>query len=99
MSMIVRTLYCYPMVMNMGGGLLFDAREADHERCPGGHTIPGVLGGWTCPCPCHRVLISATPPETSQEICPACQRPVGKSDFGAPCTPVDCDYRAGQADA
>lgn len=54
MSMIVRTLQCYPMVFNMGGGLVFDARDADHERCPGGHTIKGVLGGWWCPCPCHR---------------------------------------------
>jgi hypothetical protein len=29
-----------------------------------------------------------------REICPECLRPVGHSDFGAPCTPVDCDYRA-----
>jgi hypothetical protein len=36
---------------------------------------------------------------SASEVCPACQRPVGHSDFGAPCTPVDCDYRAGQADA
>jgi hypothetical protein len=33
-----------------------------------------------------------------QEICPECQRPVGHSDFGAPCTPVDCDYRAALID-
>jgi hypothetical protein len=34
-------------------GLEFDD-VADHDRCPGGQTTPGVMGGWVCSCPCHR---------------------------------------------
>lgn len=28
----------------------------DHERCPGGQHMPGVLGGWHCTCSCHRAV-------------------------------------------
>jgi hypothetical protein len=27
-------------------------REIPHCYGTGGHTIPGVMGGWTCPCEC-----------------------------------------------
>ncbi len=35
--------------------------DADHERCSGGRTTPGVLGGWTCSCECHRDSAPAAP--------------------------------------
>ena len=38
------------------------------------------------------------PPSPTSEVCPSCLRPVGESDFGAPCTPVDCWYRAALID-
>src|SRR5438046_2731118 len=28
--------------------------EPTHDRCPGGEHMPGVIGGWDCPCECHR---------------------------------------------
>ena len=28
--------------------------EPDHDKCPGGEHIPGILGGWDCICPCHK---------------------------------------------
>lgn len=41
--------------------------SGDHGRCSGGHTTPGVLGGWTCSCPCHRhpaIVVSRPPKDT-----------------------------------
>ncbi len=29
--------------------------DPEHDRCPGGFTREGVLGGWICSCDCHRV--------------------------------------------
>lgn len=46
-----------------------DTGEPQHTGCSGGHTTPGLLGGWSCPCDCHR----ATPvpqrpqPATNEE--------------------------------
>jgi hypothetical protein len=48
MAASVKTMECYPEVYP---GLF--AEGARHDDCPGGHVIPGVLGGWRCPCPCH----------------------------------------------
>lgn len=28
--------------------------EPDHDNCSGGHTRPGILGGWVCSCLCHQ---------------------------------------------
>lgn len=28
--------------------------EPTHVGCPGGSNTPGLIGGWTCPCECHR---------------------------------------------
>jgi hypothetical protein len=30
--------------------------EPTHEGCPGGSNTPGLIGGWTCPCDCHRQM-------------------------------------------
>lgn len=56
MSTVVHTMECYPQRARFFGlvfGALVESMEPDHEACPGGHHIPGVLGGWHCPCPCH----------------------------------------------
>lgn len=60
MSVAVRTPECFPMVDP--AILLFGAslQMPNHERCPGGHHIPGVLGGWHCPCPCHQFSAAPT---------------------------------------
>ena len=53
------TQECFPREIDFGclgldgQPMIFPAPEPAHERCSGGHTMPGVLGGWTCPCPCH----------------------------------------------
>lgn len=54
MATIRETQQCFPKDI-MLGAILIPAAEPDHERCSGGHTIPGVMGGWVCPCECHRV--------------------------------------------
>lgn len=36
--------------------------EPDHGACSGGHTRPGVLGGWVCSCACHRSQQKASSP-------------------------------------
>lgn len=41
--------------------------DADHEACPGGHTIPGVMGGWTCSCPCHREAPVSPRPDQEEQ--------------------------------
>lgn len=28
--------------------------EPTHTGCPGGSNTPGLIGGWSCPCECHR---------------------------------------------
>lgn len=53
MSAVVESAQCFPKALTIGT-FTFPAPEACHERCPGGHTIPGVMGGWVCPCECHR---------------------------------------------
>lgn len=36
--------------------------EPTHVGCPGGWHLPGLLGGWTCPCDCHlRPTVKAAP--------------------------------------
>lgn len=35
-----------------------------HDACSGGETRPGLIGGWTCSCPCHSSV--GTPAEPSQ---------------------------------
>ena len=60
------------------GGFIAEPR---HEACQGKFTQPGVLGGWMCPCPCHRAsevnptagpVLVTYPPESS-----ACANPPG----------------------
>lgn len=55
--MAVATLspQCYEGHLHFGGVDL-GFKSADHDACPGGHTTPGVLGGWVCSCPCHREI-------------------------------------------
>jgi hypothetical protein len=45
---------CVPAGQAIGGlpGIL--TSEPTHVQCSGGETIPGLIGGWTCPCECHR---------------------------------------------
>lgn len=33
--------------------------EPTHTGCPGGSSTPGLIGGWTCPCECHKRKASA----------------------------------------
>jgi len=53
------TQQCYPREIDFGvldldgKPMVFPAPEPDHEHCPKGQHLPGVLGGWHCPCPCH----------------------------------------------
>lgn len=67
MSATVRTPECFPELCPSRlflGGFVAEARHAD---CPGGHHVPGVIGGWHCPCPCHRSSSnSALPPSAVQ---------------------------------
>jgi hypothetical protein len=66
-STTVRTPQCYPEIAAADLARLLGTplrphelravrASAEHEKCPGGHHTPGVLGGWhcPCPCPCHR---------------------------------------------
>lgn len=53
MATRVETQQCYPKPIMLGDMMLGPAPEPAHERCPGGLTRKGVLGGWVCPCPCH----------------------------------------------
>ena len=53
MAMIYETDECFPKPISFGA-LTIPAPEARHEACPGKQTRPGILGGWVCPCPCHR---------------------------------------------
>lgn len=58
-SAVIRTPECYPTRQSytlkcLLGVLDEPDPQPDHEHCPGGHHMPGVLGGWHCPCPCHR---------------------------------------------
>lgn len=39
--------------------------EPNHAACPGGQHIPGVIGGWTCSCDCHRARLERLPTEPS----------------------------------
>jgi hypothetical protein len=34
-------------------GIPCDPTPPQHDRCPGSHTTPGLLGGWHCSCSCH----------------------------------------------
>lgn len=55
MSAVVKTPACFPendRYLNSWGWA--DEPVANHEACSGGFNMPGVLGGWTCPCECHR---------------------------------------------
>ncbi len=52
MAAHIETQECYPRPI-VFDDLIFPAPEPAHERCSGGHTTPGLLGGWVCPCPCH----------------------------------------------
>jgi len=54
MATVIETAQCYPKPPPKWFGEDLPAPPADHERCPGGQTIKGVMGGWVCPCPCHR---------------------------------------------
>lgn len=46
-------LHCQEDAIDFGDGIPALVMRAEHEHCPGGHTMPGVLGGWQCSCPCH----------------------------------------------
>lgn len=54
MATRVETQQCFPKPYLMGNTAIIPSPEPDHEHCPGGWTVEGVLGGWKCPCPCHR---------------------------------------------
>ncbi len=53
MAAIIETIECYPKPIE-NFGITLPAPEVDHDNCPKGQTTPGVMGGWICPCPCHR---------------------------------------------
>lgn len=57
MATIRETQQCFPRPVMLGDMVLGPAPEPAHERCSGGHTIPGVMGGWVCPCECHRARL------------------------------------------
>lgn len=38
----------------------------DHDACPGGESRPGLIGGWSCSCECHRAK-QAAPSETGRD--------------------------------
>lgn len=52
MVAMIRTRECFPTELTIGDQVLA-APPVDHDGCPGGHTFPGLLGGWRCSCPCH----------------------------------------------
>ncbi len=52
MALIIETMECFPKDIVMFGFNL-PAPEPDHDKCLGGQTTPGILGGWLCPCLCH----------------------------------------------
>lgn len=67
MTAIVRTPECFPendrFLRSFGNFIGLSAEpipapEAHHDACSGGFTMPGVLGGWVCPCECHREATS-----------------------------------------
>jgi hypothetical protein len=46
---------CEPAGLDMGVmGFGFKTPEPTHTDCPGGQHTPGLIGGWDCPCECHR---------------------------------------------
>lgn len=79
MSAVVQTLECYPTEVRWGL-LVMPAPEPAHERCSGGQTRPGVLGGWVCPCPCHRATSNGSSPACGQPD--AAYEPNGSRDPG-----------------
>lgn len=40
--------------VDMSAGVAILTAEPDHDHCPGGFHLPGLIGGWHCPCPCHQ---------------------------------------------
>lgn len=62
MAAVIETPECFPRDVCLGSLLVATAGAPDHGRCPGGQTVPGVLGGWVCPCPCHRTERDSEPP-------------------------------------
>ena len=52
MSALRETHQCFPREVQLGD-IVLPAGEPDHEHCPVGQHMPGVMGGWHCPCPCH----------------------------------------------
>lgn len=51
MSLAVMSMECHEGPITVLGIEMFD--RPDHASCSGGHTTPGVMGGWRCICPCH----------------------------------------------
>ena len=54
MSFSVRTFECFPTVLELPGLPPAQAPRPQHHKCPVGFSQPGLIGGWHCPCPCHR---------------------------------------------
>lgn len=54
MTTVRYTAECYPDHLADQLGLHGPVAQADHANCQGRFTTQGVLGGWVCPCPCHR---------------------------------------------
>jgi hypothetical protein len=53
---------CEPAGQPLGAfGFGFTTPDPTHDLCPGGEHMPGVIGGWDCPCDCHR---AASPERT-----------------------------------
>ena len=55
MVTMIRTQECFPKDVMFGDLKLMDAPQPKHSACPKGHTIPGLIGGWMCPCECHQI--------------------------------------------
>jgi hypothetical protein len=65
-----RTEECYPQDASALFGLFeiygpVQPVEAQHDRCKGGESYPGVIDGWFCPCPCHN---KTTDPELKDAV-------------------------------
>lgn len=54
MSAYVLGIGCQPFEMDFGADFGGVVRTDPEHSCSGGFTQPGLLGGWTCSCDCHR---------------------------------------------
>lgn len=46
---------CIPAGQEIRFGIeLLGVTPEPTHNCPGGWSMPGLIGGWSCPCECHR---------------------------------------------